>query len=146
MERINELRYTDYDNRNKDFKIKMFKWFDEYSQFCRIHAAQKRAMPSTNTKQQLLLIYYLQKAQLINLNKIHQDQTKQAGVLSMLFGKGYENVYKDLRKMTTTKYEDEFNKVLYLQPIHELFVLLGIEDIAAEIAERIKEISSKTKK
>lgn len=146
MERINEIIPTDYISKGKDFLKKMNKWLTDYKRFCKIREIKKKPMPVTNTKQQLLLIHYLEKAKLINLNKIHQDQTKQARLLSMLFSKGYDNVYKDLKKSTTTKYEEEFDKVYYLQPIYELFVSLGIRDIAPEIEQKIKNLQAKVKK
>lgn len=90
-----------------------------------------------STKQQLLLIYYLSKLNILNLNKLHQDKTKQARLLSSLIDRNYENVRKGLNEIFTEKHKAKYFTKKNLEYISPILENLDQPSIISEINEEI---------
>lgn len=89
------------------------------------------------TKQQILLIYYLNRLKILNLYKIHQDQTKQAKVLNFLINKNESNVYRELNKISKVGYKDQFFTIKNLKAILPICEELDLSDVKEEIEREI---------
>lgn len=76
--------------------------------------------------QKALVLHYLVKDKKLNLNKISQDATKQAKILSFLFDNGYENVRKALTGINESA-SDRLKIAKNVEIVASLFEELGPE-------------------
>ncbi len=94
------------------------------------------------TKQQILIIYYLQKHNLFDINKIHGDHTKQAYLLSAILNRGNDNTYSlwnDIRRANPVR--GCFTKI-NLKKVKEIFQEVGYTEIIEEIEKDINKLKS----
>lgn len=68
----------------------------------------------------MALIYFLNKYNFLNLNKLHQDNTKKATILNFLIGKSYNRIRQQLTKMLKYDYEPSEKSLTNILPILEL--------------------------
>ncbi|MGF1923192.1 MAG: hypothetical protein ACQUHE_03360 [Bacteroidia bacterium] len=89
--------------------------------------------------QKLLLLYYLITTKRISINKLSQDDTKKARILSFLFDNGYENVRKYLPNLQESKSKNLKTKN-NMQSVHQLFTDLGSEyaSLSKQLEKEIK--------
>jgi hypothetical protein len=92
------------------------------------------------TKQQLLIIHYLDKYGILCLKKIHQDGTKQAKLLSSLLNRNEANIYTCLIEIHKEKYKKTYFTRENLQLILPLFKKLGISQIQKDIELEINSL------
>lgn len=114
-------------------KQKQFdEWFDKYEYYI------KELNPNENREtashiQQTIMLQALCEAGIINLNLIHQDLTKQAKVLSVLLGRGYENTKKYLKEIQVTKYKDKYYSTKNLAPVQSVLSEVACQKALAKL-------------
>ncbi len=92
------------------------------------------------TKQQILLIFYLNKIGAIKLLMIHQDEIGQAFVLSHLLNRDKSNVRKYLNQISKEKYRSTYFTIPNLTAILPIIEKLMRPDIVEEIKKEINSI------
>jgi len=89
------------------------------------------------TKQQILLIHYLQKIGAVSLNKIHQDETVQALVLGNLLSRDISNIRKYLNQISDKRYRSFYFTKDNLTAILPIIEGIGNQDIVDKISSEI---------
>ncbi|HOX77205.1 MAG TPA: hypothetical protein PLW31_04125 [Bacteroidales bacterium] len=90
------------------------------------------------TKQQLLIIFFLDKYEIFNLKSIHEDMTKQSKILYALINRNEENTYKYFREMLSTKSSREYFTKDNLNAILPFFEAAGMSQIINDIKTRLE--------
>lgn len=92
------------------------------------------------TKQQILLIHYLLRHGIIDLEKIHLDKSGEVRFIHALINRDKDNVYKYLREVGTEKWKWKYFTLTNLNKIRELFVDTQQDVIVQEIDDEIETI------
>ncbi len=98
------------------------------------------------TKQQILLIHFLEKIQALKLNIIHQDQTIQAEVLKYLLDRDESNIYTGLNEITKAKHKSRYFTIPNLKAILPIFEKLERPEIVTEIKNEINTAELRSEK
>lgn len=99
------FNYITYESITKGFKEAVSEWLEELDDlqyFSNFNTAE-----CLTKNQKVLLIRYMEALGLVSLNKIHQDNTKQARLLSQLMGISYNTLRETLGKRIVELKTDE---------------------------------------
>lgn len=128
----------------KGFKL-LFKnyvqLFDKYSTFLEL-VSTKLGIDYYSSKQQILIAKYLVFSGVINLEKIHSSNYKQAVLLSALFNRNIDNTHKNWMRNYKTGLRSDFKKEEDIEKVknlfREVFEKQYIEEIIDEIDRNLK--------
>lgn len=92
-----------------------------------------------NSKQQILVLYFLHENKLINYYNIHKDAEKRYKVISALINRNESNTKKNLQKIFTVPPEQDevYFNVKNLKKVFEVFNNAGVSEFAKEISRLI---------
>jgi len=99
---------------------------------------EKSMSPNTATsKQQLLILYFLEKNSYFNFRSIHDDMPQQSNFLIYLLNRNYENTYKYLRQLRGKNFKKNYLTKENLLLVKEAFKYTKFEGIKLEIEDNL---------
>ena len=133
FEKIEELSVVELVIDHKlDFEV-VIKWFERYRYFHLILHSKNTQMTSfSSTKEQIVLYYYLQKLNVINLD-IVIDQQNKARVISFLCNREYENIRKAIREVNIKDLQEKYMLKPVLRNILKLATEIGYKELKIEV-------------
>jgi hypothetical protein len=123
-------------------KEKIYQWIKRKREIVDQANESNQSKDNFTTKQQILIIYYLHHYKLIDINKIHSDQTSQARILSAVFNRNYDNTYKYWNDILRTKAKENYFTIENLEKIQEVFKVINNQAILDDIKDRLSKLKS----
>lgn len=137
MNEIDLMDLMKYHDRDQNFKDKMKEWLKSYGDYSLL-ADSKRKFDVLLPKQ-LLALHYLLKMFDKGFEDIHGDKTKQAKILSIIFGKSEDNIRKALSNYLQPSYSRNFYKKENLNHLVDILNDLKRSDLADDIESHLKD-------
>jgi len=83
--------------------------------------------------QQILVIYYLSKSKILDLNELHRDHTKQAKILHVLLNKTENNVYKAINSVFAADVDGKIFSTANIEKVKKYFEKTEHKEIITQI-------------
>jgi len=114
-------------------------WLNDLS----VQTVKKPDFEILTSKQQILVIYYLAKYKIIDLDKLHPDISGQSRVIHALLNREEGNVAKYLREVRTDKLMHKYFTIENLETIKKVFLVGKQEEIVNEIESELNKLKLK---
>ena len=152
-ERLGLINFSDYLDFPYDIRKEIRTWMRDYHEFMYLLSLKvgftQLPIKNITTKQQILLFHYLHEAKYIDIQRFPKDNTSATILLSSLFNRSYESLYKEYSQYQNTSITKTNNSSLYtltnLKSVKEIFLQSKMDDVVALVEKDIKKISA-TKK
>lgn len=141
INKIGQMELLHYPDRDQQFQNKRLEWYRLYGEYVMLKDFKKK--PPVQLPKQILALHYLLKMFGKGFEDIHGDKTKQAKLLSIIFGKNEDNIRHRLSLFLQPLSLGDYYRENHTDSLVDILNDIGREDLAEEIKKTTENIKSK---